>query len=77
MKINDDTIRHVTNCIGQAILKEECRKVDSLFQKQENGKLNFKNSRKGGLYIEVDGAALNTRHKDADGTVNASFMNFL
>lgn len=68
MKINDDTIRYVTNCIGRAIFKEDCRKVDSLFQKQESGKLNFKNSRKGTLYIEADGAALNTRHKDADGS---------
>lgn len=68
MKINDDTIRHVTNCIGRAIFKEDCRKVDSLFQEHESGKLNFKNSRKGVLYIEADGAALNTRHKDADGS---------
>lgn len=68
MKINDNTIRHVSNCIGRAIFKKDCRKVDSLLQKQESEKLNFKNRKKVVLYIEADGAALNTRHKDADGS---------
>lgn len=68
MTINDDTIRLVTNCIGQVIFKEDCRKTDELFQKMEHGKLNFKNNKKGILYIEADGATLNTRHKNEEGS---------
>jgi len=68
MEINDDTIRQVANCIGRAVFEEDCRKTDSLFQKQECGKLNFKNDRKGILYIEADGAALNTRHRNEEGS---------
>lgn len=68
MTVNDDTIRHVTNCIGQAVFREDCRKTDALFQKLEHGKLDFKNSKKGVLYIEADGAALNTRHKNDEGS---------
>ena len=68
MKINDDTIRQVTNCIGRAVFEEDCRKAQDLFQKQESGKLDFKNRKKGVLYIETDGAALNTRHKNEEGS---------
>lgn len=68
MTVNDDTIRLVTNCIGMAVFKEDCRKTDALFQKLEHGKLNFKNNKKGILYIEADGAALNTRHKNDEGS---------
>ena len=68
MEVNDDTIRHVTNCIGRAVFEEDCRKTDSLFQKQKSATLDFKNNKKGILYIEADGAALNTRHKNEEGS---------
>ena len=67
IRINDDTIRLVTNCIGKAVFEEDCRKVDSLFEKYDAGILDF-SQRKGVLYIEADGAALNTRHKNNDGS---------
>lgn len=68
MYINDDTIRQVTNLIGRVVFEEDCRKTDSLFKRLDKGELNFSNKRKGVLYIEADGAALNTRHKDDDGS---------
>lgn len=68
MVINDDTIRLVTNCIGRVIFREDCRKTDDLFRELEHGKLTFKNNKKGILYIEADGAALNTRHKNQEGS---------
>lgn len=68
MTVNDDTIRHVTNCIGRTVFREDCRKTDALFQKLEHGKLDFKNNKKGVLYIEADGAALNTRHTNDEGS---------
>ena len=68
MVINDDTIRYVTNYIGQAVFEEDCRKVENLFQKYDHGKLSFRHNKKGILYIEADGAALNTRHKNDEGS---------
>lgn len=68
MSINDDTIRQVANLIGQVVFEEDCRRTDRLFQRLDQGKLSFSNKRKGVLYIEADGAALNTRHKNEDGS---------
>ena len=68
MVINDDTIRHVTNYIGKAVFEEDCRKIDVLFQEYNHGKMDFRHNKKGVLYIEADGAALNTRHKNDDGS---------
>ena len=68
MEINDDTIRLATNCIGKVVFDEDCRKTDELFEKMKHGKLVFKNTKKGVLYIEADGAALNTRHKNEEGS---------
>ena len=68
MVINDDTIRLVTNYIGKAVFDEDCRKTNALFQRYDHGDLVFKHRKKGILYIEADGAALNTRHKNDEGS---------
>jgi hypothetical protein len=69
MKINDDTIRHVANYIGDIIFKEDCRKAQAAFDELNSGKLRFPNKkRKGILYIETDGANVNTRSKGEDGS---------
>lgn len=66
ISVNDDTIRLVTNHIGKLVFKEDCKKVENLFQKYDTGRLEYVKARKGVLYIETDGAALNTRYKDED-----------
>ncbi len=68
LSINDDTIRMVTNYVGKAVFDEDCRKAEAAFEKLNCGKEGFKNNRKGILYIEADGAALNTRHKNDEGS---------
>jgi hypothetical protein len=69
LKINDDTIRQVTNYIGDLVFREDCRQAEAAFNRLEQGKLCFpKRKKKGVLYIEVDGAALNTRSKDENGS---------
>ena len=68
ISVNDDTIRLVTNHIGRMVFQEDCRRTDELFKKQAHGSLHFKNHRKGILYIEADGAALNTRHQNEEGS---------
>lgn len=68
IKINDDTIRYVTNHIGRLIFEEDCRRTKELFQKFDHGTLDFNHQKKGILYIEADDAALNTRHKNDEGS---------
>ncbi len=68
ISINDDTIRLVTNYIGKLVFEEDCRQTDAVFEKYNTGKLDFSYKKPGVLYIEADGAALNTRHKNAEGS---------
>jgi len=69
VKVNDDTIRQVTNYIGNIVYKNDCEAAEAAYQKLCSGKLEFPKSRKRGvLYIQTDGASLNTRAKDADGS---------
>jgi hypothetical protein len=69
LKINDDTIRQVTNYIGDLVFQEDCRQAEEAFNRLDQGKLCFpKRKKKGVLYIEVDDAALNTRSKDENGS---------
>jgi hypothetical protein len=64
IKVNDDTIRLVTNAIGSIVFENDKRKVEAVFEKFEAGKLQFSNDKAGVLYIEADGAALNTRRRE-------------
>ena len=66
--INDDTIRMVTNYIGNLVFKEDCRRAEAYTALLFSGKASFARRKKGVLYIETDGAALNTRHKDNAGS---------
>jgi len=66
--VNDDTVRLVTNYIGNLVFEEDCRRADEYTTLLLTGKTSFTHSRKGVLYIETDGAALNTRHKDTEGS---------
>jgi hypothetical protein len=66
--INDDTVRQVTNYIGGIVFREDCRRAEESAALLFSGKMPFTRKRKGVLYIEADGAALNTRHKDNEGS---------
>jgi hypothetical protein len=67
--VNDDTVRLVTNCIGSRVFEKDCESAEAEYKKLISGKLSFLERKKPGvLYIETDGAALNTREKDNDGS---------
>ena len=66
--INDDTVRLVANYIGGLVFKEDCRRAEESAEQLFSGKATFARKRKGVLYIEADGAALNTRQKDNEGS---------
>ena len=69
LKINDDTIRQVTNYIGNLVFQEDCKQAEAAFANLNSGKMRFPEKKKQGvLYIEADGAALNTRSKNEDGS---------
>ncbi|MDR1134843.1 MAG: hypothetical protein LBL49_01490 [Clostridiales Family XIII bacterium] len=68
LRVNDDTIRQVTNFVGGIVFKNDCRRADEAFALFESGKIPFQKERKGVLYIQTDGAALNTRLKDEVGS---------
>jgi len=66
--INDDTVRLVANYIGGLVFREDCRRAEKAESLLFSGKAPFARKRKGVLYIEADGAAINTRHKDNEGS---------
>ena len=66
--INDDTVRQVANYVGSLVFREDCRRAEECAELLFSGKASFARKRKGVLYIEADGAALNTRHKDNEGS---------
>jgi hypothetical protein len=67
-RVNDDTIRQVTNFVGERIFINDCAKAVKAYSQLNEGKLAFSNDLRGILYIEADGAALNTRHTDDAGS---------
>lgn len=66
--VNDDTLRLATDYVGRLVFENDCEKADEAWQKFNAAQLHFPRTRKGTLYIEMDGAALNTRHKNNDGS---------
>ena len=68
IRINDDTIRGVANFVGGMVFKNDCQKASKAYGKLKNGEISLAKNKKGVLYIETDGAALNTRQKDEAGS---------
>ena len=69
LKINDDTIRKVANYVGKTVFDTDCQLAEVAFDKLSGGKLRFPSRKKNGvLYIETDGAALNTRCRNTEGS---------
>jgi len=69
VKVDNDTIRAVTNYVGGMVFENDCAKADEAFHALETGKLEFPAKPADGIvYIQTDGAALNTRLKDEAGS---------
>jgi len=66
--INDDTVRMVVNYIGGLVFQEDCLRAEESAKLLFSGRAPSIQRKKGVLYIEADGSALNTRHKDNDGS---------
>ena len=68
IKVNDDTVRAVTDFVGKIVFERDCRNADESISMLNNGSLSFPKDRDGVLYIQTDGAALNTRSQDKNGS---------
>ena len=69
LKINDDTVRYVANTVGQFVHERDLMEAEDCYSRLESGNLRLPKKKKAGtLYIETDGAAVNTRNKDDDGS---------
>lgn len=69
LAVNDDTVRTVANTIGKIVFDNDCKDAQHAYSILDSGRLVFpERKQKGILYIEVDGAALNTRQKDECGS---------
>ena len=68
ININDDTIRQVTNFVGGMVFQNDCKKANEAFLAISSGKLKHGVTKNGIVYIQTDGAALNTRLKDESGS---------
>jgi hypothetical protein len=68
IRVNDDTVRLVGNYVGGIVFGNDCKKADEMFAVLTGGGLPFPKDREGVLYIQTDGAALNTRLKDEEGS---------
>ena len=68
IKIDNDTIRNVTNFVGGVVFHNDCTKADEAFRALESGKIDYPQTVDGVMYIQTDGAALNTRLKDESGS---------
>ena len=68
INVNDDTVRLVTNFVGEIIFKKDCDRANKAMEMLESGNLRFPKDRDGVVYIQTDGAALNTRLKDEIGS---------
>jgi hypothetical protein len=68
ISINDDTIRQVANFVGGMVFQNDCTKANEAFLALSCGKIKYAQTTSGVVYIQTDGAALNTRLKDESGS---------
>jgi hypothetical protein len=68
LDIGDDTVRKVANLVGSIVFMHDQKRADEAYRMLSHGSksLDFPYDRDGVLYIEMDGAAFNTRHPGQD-----------
>jgi hypothetical protein len=68
METNPETVRLVAEHVGNIVFEEDRSGAARLRAQFDGGKLRFNADKSGVLYIQTDGAALNTRCKNDDGS---------
>jgi hypothetical protein len=68
MRVNDTTIRQVANHVGNFVFNQDTARANDTMARYDRRELPHAKERLGTIYIETDGAALNTRTKDENGS---------
>ena len=69
MEINKETVREVTEAVGRRVFEADSKKADYFLNNMQTIEmLPDKEKEEGTLYIMTDGAAVNTRVEDANGS---------
>ena len=66
LDINEETIREVTEHVGKLVFEQDTRRAEETISNIHN--LNCDAKEEGVLYIQTDGAAVNTRVEDENGS---------
>jgi len=61
-----ETVRQIADYVGKIVFDEDTREAELLVSNMS--KMSFSKDKSGVLYIQMDGAALNTRQKNKEGT---------
>jgi hypothetical protein len=69
IEVNDDTMRHVANTIGEIVFTNDMKRSEETFDLFLSHKYPFSDGvkKKGELYLECDGAMFHTRERDENG----------
>lgn len=68
ISISNDTIREIVNYVGAIVYEADCYEAENARKRLESCTLNAQYNKEGVLYLMTDGAALNTRTKNCDGS---------
>jgi len=68
IEVSSDTIRLVTDFVGGVVFALDCERAEDAYAMLCNAKVDFPKNHDGVLYIQTDGAALNTRLQDEAGS---------
>ena len=68
LRVNDDTVRHVANYVGGMVFRNDCARAEEAYRRLKDGEIMGSGSARGVVYVQTDGAALNTRTKDEAGS---------
>ena len=66
VNISSETVRAVTDYVGKIVFEEDTRKAKEAYEKLVQ--MRYTKTKDGVLYIQADGAALNTRTKNNEGS---------
>ena len=66
INISSETVRAVTDYVGKLVFNEDTRKANDGYEKISQ--MKYAKDKSGVLYIQADGAALNTRTKNQEGS---------
>ena len=66
VEISSDMVRTITDCVGKIVFNEDVKEATRVYEGMSD--IRYPKNKKGVLYIQTDGASVNTRTKNAEGS---------